>query len=60
MSLWVVNNESENKFIPDAFSSGVDNILQKIKNFSLHVYNNFIKFVKSIKNKFIKNDESNK
>jgi hypothetical protein len=60
MSLWVVNNESENKFIPDAFSNGVDNVLQKIKNFSLLVYNNFIKFVKSIKNKFIKNDESNK
>ena len=60
MSLWVVNNESENKFIPDAFSSGVDNILKNIKNFSLLVYNNFIKFVKSIKNKFIKNDESNK
>lgn len=59
MSLWVINNEVENKFMPDAFSNGVDKIITSVKNFFVITYSKFIIFVKSIKNKFIKNDESN-
>jgi hypothetical protein len=60
MSIWVVNNESENKFMPDAFSKGVDKIIVTIKNFFLMFYKNFLKFVNKIKLKFKRNDESDK
>ena len=59
MSLWVVNNESENKFMPDAFSNTVDKVLTNVKNSIIYVYDNFIKFVKVIKQKFKKNGNSN-
>ena len=60
MSIWVINNESENKFMPDAFSNGVEKIIVNIKNFFLMFYKNFLKFVNKIKLKFKRNDESYK
>jgi hypothetical protein len=59
MSVWVINNESENKFIPDAFSNGVDKVIQIVKNFFANVYSKIITFAQRIKQKFTK-DESNK
>jgi hypothetical protein len=59
MSVWVINNEAENKFIPDAFSNGVDKVIQNVKNFFVNLYNKMITFVKRVKQKFTK-DESNK
>jgi hypothetical protein len=59
MSVWVINNESENKFIPDAFSNGVDKVIQIVKNFFVNLYNKMITFAKRVKQKFTK-DESNK
>lgn len=59
MSVWVINNESENKFIPDAFSNGVDKVIQIVKNFFVNLYDKMITFAKILKQKFTK-DESNK
>lgn len=59
MSVWVINNESENKFIPDAFSNGVDKVIQIVKNFFVNLYNNMITFAKRVKQKFT-NNEGNK
>ena len=59
MSVWVINNEAENKFIPDAFSNGVDKVIQNVKNFFANVYSKMITFAKKIKQKFTKH-ESNK
>jgi hypothetical protein len=59
MSLWVINNEVENKFMPDAFSNGIDKIIVKIKDFFIKLYNNFIKFVNTIKQKIKRDDASN-
>jgi hypothetical protein len=59
MSVWVINNESENKFIPDAFSNGVDKVIQIVKNFFANVYSKMVTFAQRIKQKFTK-DESNK
>ena len=59
MSLWVVNNESENKFMPDAFSNGVDKFMQSVKKFCLLVYYKTLIFVDKVKQKFKKNGNSN-
>lgn len=56
MSVWVINNEAENKFIPDAFSHGVDKIIKNVKNFFVNLYNKMITFVKKVKHKFTKNE----
>lgn len=56
MSLWVVNNEMENKFIPDSFSTRFDKVMQSVKNFFVYVYSKIIIFVGKIKQKFTKNE----
>lgn len=60
MSLWVVNNEMENKFIPDSFSTRVDKVILFVKNFFSKVKEKFIIFANKVKDKIIiKNDNSN-
>lgn len=59
MSLWIVNNEVENKFMPDVFSNGVDKIITSIKNFFIVINYKLIIFVNKIKQKFRNNDASN-
>ena len=61
MSLWVVNNEMENKFIPDSFSNRVDKTALFVKNFFSKAKEKFIIFANKIKDKIIiKNGNSNK
>jgi hypothetical protein len=50
ISIWVINNEVENKFMPDAFSNTIDKIFEYIKSGFKKLYFK----IKEFKNKIIK------
>jgi len=51
MSIWVINNEVENKFVPDSFSNFVDKCINYVKN----LFNNISIKIRTFVNKFNKN-----